>query len=79
MLVRADQGKMSSLAYLEFIERLLAYETVEQIIVVCLMNLRTLFKNYLPLDIVHQKKDEMFNILLDMLKKAEVTKEPIVD
>ena len=44
-----------------------------------LMNLRTLFKNYLPLDIVHQKKDEMFNILCDMLKKVEVTKEPIVD
>ena len=43
------------------------------------MNLRTLFKNYLPLDIVHQKKDEMFNILLDMLKKSEVAKEPIVD
>ena len=58
---------------------MLAYETVEQIIVVGLMNLRTLFKNYLPLEIIHQKKDEMFNILLDMLKKAEVTKEPIVD
>ena len=43
------------------------------------MNLRTLFKNYLPLDIIHEKKDQMFRNLLDMLKKTDIAWEPIVD
>ena len=43
------------------------------------MNLRTLFKNYMPLEIVHQKKDEIFSTLLDMLRKMNVDKASIVD
>lgn len=70
---------MSSLEYLEFAQKQLAFETVEQIIVLGLLNLRLLFTNYLPLSLVCHRKDAIFATLLNMLVNEKVTKEPIVD
>ena len=43
------------------------------------MNLKALISAYVPLDIVEEKKDALFNLLLTLLQKEGVNKDPIVD
>ena len=71
--------KMSPLKYIEFVQKQLPAETVEQILQVSLMNLKALISAYVPLDIVEEKKDALFNLLLTLLQKEGVNKDPIVD
>ena len=44
-----------------------------------LVNLKALISAYVPLDIVEEKKDALFNTLLTLLQKDGVNKDPIVD
>ena len=44
-----------------------------------LLNLRVLISNYIPTEIVSQKKNEIFVILMGLLQKKGVEKDPIVD
>ena len=71
--------KMSPLKYFEFVQKQLPAETVEQILQVSLMNLKALISAYLPLEVVGEKKDALFNTLLTLLQKDGVNKDPIVD
>ena len=43
------------------------------------MNLRVLIGSYIPLELVHEKKDVMFETLITLLGKEGVQKDPIVD
>ena len=52
--------KMSPLKYIEFVQKQLPAETVEQILQVSLMNLKALISAYVKLDIVEEKKDSWF-------------------
>jgi len=71
--------KMSSLKYVDFVHKQLPHETVEQIIAFALMNLRVLIGSYIPLELVQQKKDVMFETLVTLLGKEGIQKDPIVD
>ena len=71
--------KMCPLNYIEFMQKQLPAETVEQILQVSLMNLKALIAAYVPLDVVGEKKDALFNTLLTLLQKDGVNKDPIVD
>ena len=73
---------MSSLQYFDFVVQQLGYETVDQIIIVALMNLRALIDNYIPTQHVLEKKRVMFETLLKVLLKEDLqpsTRVPIVD
>lgn len=70
---------MSSLKYMEFVQRNLPNETVEQITSVGLMNLRVLISSYIPVELVKEKKDALFETLLTLLSKEGIQKDPIVD
>lgn len=52
--------KMSSLKYMDFVQQNLPSESVEQIIMAGLMNLRVLISSYIPLELVKGKKDALF-------------------
>ena len=71
--------KMSSLKYMDFVQKQLPNETVEQIIGVGLMNLSTLISNYLPRELVKEKKNVLFETLVILLGREDVLKDPIVD
>ena len=71
--------KMSSLKYMDFIEKNLPNENVDQIISVGLMHLRVLISAYIPLEMVSEKKDVLFETLVTLLGKEGVQKDPIVD
>ena len=71
--------KMTSLKYIEFVEKQLPSETVEQIITVGIANLKGLISYYVPLELVPEKKDILFNTLVTLLSKDGVNKDPIVD
>ena len=71
--------KMSSLKYIDFIEKQLPHETIENIITVSLANLKGLIAYYVPLELVAEKKDVLFNTLTTLLEKEGVNKDPIVD
>ena len=71
--------KMTSLKYIEFVEKQLPTETVEQILSVCLANLKGLIAYYVPLELVAEKKDVLFNTLVTLLSKEGVNKDAIVD
>lgn len=43
------------------------------------MNLRVLISNYIPLDMVHTKREMLFDTLVTLLGKEGVSKDPIVD
>jgi len=43
------------------------------------MHLRTLIAHYIPLDLVQEKKDILFDTLVTLLGKEGVQKDPIVD
>jgi len=47
--------KITSLKYIEFVQKQLPYETVDQIIATGLMNLRTVISSYIPRDLVKEK------------------------
>ena len=70
---------MSSLQYLELIERQLHQENLDQIIMLCLLNLRVLLSNYLPRQVIPDKKRVIFDSLTKLLSKVEIAKEPVVD
>ena len=59
--------KMTSLKYIDFVEKQLPGETVEQIQTVALANLKGLIRNYVPLDLVPEKKDILFSTLVTLL------------
>ena len=71
--------KMTSLKYIEFVEKQLPTETVEQILTVALANLKGLIAYYVPLELVAEKKDVLFNTLVNLLQKEGVNKNAIVD
>lgn len=70
---------MSSLQYMDFIQINLPNESVEQIISVALMHLRVLISYYIPVDLISEKKDMLFDTLVTLLGKEGVLKDPIVD
>jgi len=71
--------KMSSLKYLEFVQKQLPHETIDIIIDVALMNLRLLISSYIPTELIKEKKDVMFGTLVALLAKEGIQKDPIVD
>ena len=70
---------MSSLKYMDFVQKQLPNETVEQIIGVGLMNLSTLISNNLPHELVREKKNVLFETLVILLGREDVLKDSIVD
>jgi len=71
--------KMSSLKFIEFVQNQMPVETVDQIITVGLMNLRSLISFYIPHDQVKEKKFVLFDTLVGLLSKEGVSKDPIVE
>lgn len=71
--------KMSSLKYVEFVQKQLPHENIDIIIDVALMNLRVLIANYIPVEEVAEKKNVMFGTLLTLMTKEGVPKDSIVD
>jgi len=73
---------MSSLQFFNFVVKQLPHETVEQIIAVALMNLGGLINNYIPEHMIPEKKQIMFDLLVDLLAREgieEALQSPIVD
>ena len=71
--------KITSLQYFEFVQKQLVHESVEQIIENGLMNLGALIENYLPLNVKNEKQQAIFEILVTLLQKEGLPKDPIVD
>ena len=71
--------KMTSLKYIDFVEKQLPHETVEQIITLGIANLKGLIAYYVPIELVADKKNVLFNTLVSLLGKEGVNKDPIVD
>ena len=71
--------KMSSLSYIEFVQKQLPHETIDSIIDVALMNLRVLIAYYIPVEHIAEKKNAMFSTLLTLLGKEGAQKQSIVD
>lgn len=77
MLVMDRQ--MSSLKYIEFVQRQLPHETVDQTLAVALMNLRVLISSYIPVELSSEKSNVMFDTLVALLSREGISKDPIVD
>ena len=58
---------MSSLKYLDFINKQVPKETVERNTMVNLMKVKDLIAHYLPSELVQEKKSKMFDTLFGML------------
>jgi len=71
--------KMTSLQYMEFVQKQLVHEDVEQIVAAGLLTLTTLIGNYLPIDVIAEKEHALFDILVSLLQKEGMIKDPIVD
>lgn len=71
-------GQISSLEYLDFVTQQLPKEKNDQIIMLGLLNLQVLMKSYIPNELVVEKKGELFDTLITLLRK-NVSKDPIVD
>lgn len=54
-------------------------ETVDQIIMVGVMNLKSLIAYYIPEDKVNEKKSSLFDLSLQLLSRDDLSKDPIAD
>jgi len=77
MLVMDKQT--TSLKFIEFIQKQLPHENVEQIMAGGLTNLKGLIAYYIPSSLVQEKKDALFETLVTLLAREGVNKDPIVD
>ena len=72
--------KITSIQYMDFVQGQLGLETEDAIVQTVLMNLMGLINYYLPQELVHEKMETVFNILIDLLSKdGDIKKDPIVD
>jgi hypothetical protein len=58
---------MTSLQYLDFVNIQMPREKVERIMTVGLMNVKDVIANYLPMEMVSQKKAIMFDTLSELI------------
>ena len=71
--------KMSSIKYMDFVEKQLPNEGVEQTVVECLMNLRVCVARFIPTELTRDKKNMLFDTLVTLLAKEGSPKDSIVD
>lgn len=62
--ILTQDKQITSLQYMDFVQKQLVHETVEQIITVGLMTLSTLIFEYLPIDVAAEKEHALFDILV---------------
>lgn len=54
---------------MDFVQKQLVHEHVEQIVVAGLQTLSTLIENYLPIEVIAEKEKALFEILVNLLQK----------
>lgn len=59
--------QITSLQYMEFVQKQLIHETAEQTIASGLMNLSALINNYLPISVCAEKERALFDIMMTLL------------
>jgi hypothetical protein len=64
---------------MEFVQKQLVHESVEQIVAAGLLTLTALIDSYLPIDVASEKEQALFDILVALLQKEGMIKDPIVD
>ena len=71
---------MTSLQYIDFVEKNLIHESVEQIITLGLMNLSTLISRYIPTSLIAENKNKIFRTLLHLIQnRKDLPLDPLVD
>ena len=71
---------MTSLQYIDFVEKNLIHESVEQIITLGLMNLSTLISRYIPTSLIAENKNKIFKTLLHLIQnRKDLPLDPLVD
>lgn len=70
---------MTSLQYCDFVQQQLPRETVDQIIQLGVMNLKSLIAYYIPEEKVLEKKSSLFDLSMQLLSRDDLSKDPIAD
>lgn len=73
------EKSMKSSDFINFIVNQLPHEPEERILMTGLMQLRALINNYLPVELVAEKKAALFDAIYGVILKGTATLEPMAD